>query len=154
MGNIIIDAMNGRVRALLVKPQKGSKPVLKDSVRATPSGFDGDHHTGVSKRRQILLLSGAVVDEFNLNPGDIYENVIVDGFDVMQLREGQQVRLGDALVTVTVPCEPCSRMDRVRPGLQDALADRRGIFVKVLEPGMVRIGDPVCEESVVENSRR
>ncbi len=146
--------MNGRVRALLVKPQKGSKPVLKDSVQATSSGFDGDHHTGVSKRRQILLLSGAVVDEFNLNPGDIYENVIVDGFDVMLLREGQQLRLGDALVAVTVPCEPCTRMERVRPGLQTALTDRRGMFVKVLEPGMVRTGDPVCEESVAENSRR
>ena len=137
-----------------MKPQKGAKSVLKDSVQATLAGLDGDYHAGVSKRRQIMLLSGAVVDEFNLNPGDIYENVIVDGFDVMQLREGQQVRLGDALVAVTVPCEPCSRMDRVRPGLQDALASRRGMFVKVLEPGMVRVGDPVCEESVVENSPR
>ncbi len=146
--------MNGRVRALLVKPEKGAKSVLKTSVQATIAGFHGDHHTGVSKQRQIMLLSGAVVDEFNLNPGDIHENVIVDGFDVMQLREGQRIRLGYALVVVTVPCEPCSRMDRVRPGLQDALAYRRGMFVKVLEPGMVRIGDPVCEESVVENSRR
>jgi MOSC domain-containing protein YiiM len=146
--------MNGTVRALLIKPQKGAKSVLKDSVQATLAGFDGDYHAGVSKRRQIMLLSGAVVDEFNLNPGDIYENVIVDGFDVMQLREGQQVRLGDALVAVTVPCEPCHRMNRVRPGLQDALADRRGMFVKVLEAGTVRVGDPVCEESVVENSRR
>jgi MOSC domain-containing protein YiiM len=146
--------MNGRVRALVIKPQKGGKCVLQDSVQVTPGGLQGDHHMGVSKRRQILLLSGAIADEFNLNPGDVYENVIVDGFDVMQLREGQQLRLGEALVAVTVPCEPCSRMNRVRPGLQDALADRRGMFVKVLEPGMVRIGDPVCQESVVENSHR
>jgi MOSC domain-containing protein YiiM len=32
-------------------------------------------------------------------------------------------------------------MDRVRYGLQESLENRRGMFVKVLVPGMVRVGD-------------
>ena len=154
MAIIIIEAMQGTVRALLVKPGKGVKSATRDFVEVTADGFDGDHHTGVSRRRQILLMSGSVLDELDLEPGDIYENVVIDGFDVMSLHEGQQLRLGNALVTVTIPCEPCTQMDRVRGGLQGDLKDRRGMFVKVVEPGIVRIGDPVCEESAVESSRK
>jgi len=135
--------MNGVVRALLIKAEKGAKSAPKESVQITPYGFEGDRHTGASRRRQILLVSGSVLDEFNLDPGEIYENVVVDGLDIMSLQEGQQLRLGDAVVAVTVPCEPCVLMERVRPGLQEALKDRRGMFVKVLEPGIVRIGDSV-----------
>jgi MOSC domain-containing protein YiiM len=143
--------MQGRIRALLVKPGKGVRSTLRESVQVTAHGFDGDHHTGVSKRRQILLISGSMLDEFELQPGDVHENVVVDGLDVMSLQEGQRLRLGGALVEITVPCEPCVQMDRVRQGLQDALKDRRGIFVRVLEPGMVRVGDSLCQESAVEN---
>jgi molybdopterin adenylyltransferase len=135
--------MQGTVRALFVKPHRGATPLSVDSVQAIIGGFDGDYHTGSSKRRQILLMSGRVLDDLSLEPGSIYENVVVDGFDVMTLREGQQLRLGDALVAVTVPCEPCRQMDRVRAGLQESLQNRRGVFVEVLEPGTVRIGDDV-----------
>ena len=90
-----------------------------------------------------MLMSGDVLNELKVEPGSIYENVVVDGIDVMALQEGQQLRLGEALVDVTIPCEPCIRMDRVRPGLQDALEARRGMFVKVVLPGVVRVGDLV-----------
>jgi MOSC domain-containing protein YiiM len=139
--------MLGRVRSLSVKLEKGAKLEFRDFVQVSPSGFEGDHHTGDSRRRrQILLLSGSLLDELNLKPGDLSENAVIDGLDVMSLREGQSLRLGSAIVAVTVPCEPCSHMERVRPGLQEQLKDRRGMFVKVLEPGIIRRGDILCEE--------
>ena len=146
--------MRGTIRALFVKRQKGGKSLSLDSAHVTASGLDGDHHAGSSKRRHILLMSGDVLDQLELQPGEIYENAVVDGFDVMSLREGQRLRFGDALVEVTIPCEPCIQMERIRAGLQEELKDRRGMFVRVVEPGTVRVGDLVCEESVVENSRK
>jgi MOSC domain-containing protein YiiM len=131
------------VRAIFIKPSKGQRAVSTAFVKAGPRGFDGDHHTGSSTRRQILLVSGSVLDELNVEPGAISENVVVDGLDVMSLMEGQQLRLGDAVVTVTIPCEPCIQMDRVRYGLRKALEDRRGMFVTVVTPGVVRVGDDV-----------
>ena len=113
------------------------------SVEAVEGGLAGDHHTGVSKRRQILLMSGSILDGLNIEPGAIYENVVVDGLDVMALQEGQQLRLGGALVAVTVPCDPCTQVDRVRRGLQNELQNRRGMFVKVISPGFVRVSDSV-----------
>jgi MOSC domain-containing protein YiiM len=135
--------MQGTVRALFIRREKGRKSVPLQSANAIDGGFEGDHHTGSSRRRQILLMCGDVLNELHVEPGAIYENVVVDGIEVMSLVEGQQLRLGEALVDVTIPCDPCIQMDRVRPGLQQALENRRGMFVKVVSPGIVRIGDRV-----------
>jgi MOSC domain-containing protein YiiM len=135
--------VEAKVRAICIKPQKGGRTLRLPSARAVAGGLDGDHHTGSSKRRQILLISGSVLDEFRIEAGAISENIVVDGVDVMAFTEGQQLRLGDALVEVTIPCEPCVQMDRVRLGLREALQNRRGMFVKVLAPGAVRVGDAV-----------
>ena len=140
--------MEATVRAILIKAKKGERPVSLNAVQAVVGGFDGDHHTGSSKRRQILLVSGSVLDELKLEPGAIYENVVVDGMDVMALQEGQELRLGEVLVAVTIPCEPCVQMERVRYGLQKELEDRRGMFVRVLVPGTVRVGDRVELQTV------
>jgi MOSC domain-containing protein YiiM len=135
--------MDGRVRALFVNKEKGERSVALDAVDVVAGGFTGDHHASPRKRRQILLMSGAVIDELALTPGAIHENVVVDGIDVMTLRQGQQLRLGQAVVAVTRPCEPCIQMERLRSGLQNALQNRRGMFVQVISPGLVRISDPV-----------
>jgi MOSC domain-containing protein YiiM len=132
------------VRALFIKREKGGGSVQLQAAHAVEGGLDGDHHTGSTRRRQILLMSGNVLDELRIEPGAISENVVVDGLDVMTLKPGQQLQLGEALVAVTVPCEPCVQMDRVRYGLQDELQYRRGMFVKVIVPGIVRVGDSVA----------
>jgi MOSC domain-containing protein YiiM len=128
---------------LFIKREKGGRPVSVQSVQVIAGGFDGDHHTGLSKRRQVLLMSGSVLDELHIEPGAISENVVIDGMDVMSLDQGQRLQIGDAVVAVTVPCDPCIQMDRIRYGLQDDLQYRRGMFVKVVAPGTVRVGDPV-----------
>jgi len=147
--------MTGTVRGLFVKPTKGAKPVSLESVVTGERGLEGDYHTRFASKRQILLMSSNILEELDLEPGKIFENVIVDGLDVMTLSSGQRLRMGESLVEVTVPCEPCDQMDRIRYGLKEALTDKRGMFVKVVTGGAIRIGDPVevlCRESVAENS--
>jgi MOSC domain-containing protein YiiM len=135
--------MQGTVRALLVKREKGGDSIPLPEVHAVIGGFAGDYHTKSPKQRQILMVSGSVMDELKLPPGAIYENVVVDGIDVIALAEGQQLRMGEALLSVTIPCEPCIQMERVRLGLQDTLQNRRGIFAKVVTPGLIRVSDSV-----------
>ena len=140
--------MQPTVRALFIKREKGGRSIRLQAAHAVEGGLDGDHHAGSARRRQILLMSGNVLDELRIEPGAISENVVVDGLDVMTLQPGQQLQLGEALVSVTVPCEPCIQMDRVRYGLQDELQSRRGMFVRVIAPGIVRVGDSVEIRSV------
>jgi MOSC domain-containing protein YiiM len=110
------------------------------------TGFEGDYHSRFSKpasRRQILLISSKVLNELSLEPGAVNENAVIEGLDVMSLPEGQRLKVGNAILEVTIPCEPCVQMERVRPGLKAALQDRRGMFVRVIAPGEIRIGDLV-----------
>jgi MOSC domain-containing protein YiiM len=131
------------VRALFVTPEKKGKPLEIETVQAGRGGFDGDFHARVANRRQILMLSNDVLAEFRLQPGALRENMVVDGIDVMQLAADQKLRVGDAVLEVTGPCEPCTQMDRLRNGLRSALEGKRGMFVRVLTPGMIRVGDAV-----------
>ena len=62
----------------------------------------------------------------------------------MALTTGQRLRLGEAVLEVTVPCDPCERMDELRPGLRTEIDGRRGMLARVVGSGVVRTGDAVA----------
>ena len=135
--------MNATVRALFVCPEKKARPVAVTEVRVGLAGFEGDFHGRTANRRQILMLSNDVVCEFGLSPGMLHENMVIDGVDIMSLAPGQTLYIGDAVLEVTAPCEPCVQMERIRQGLRQALEGKRGMFARVSSPGTIRIGDAV-----------
>jgi MOSC domain-containing protein YiiM len=135
--------MDATVHALFVKPQKHSKPVAVGTVEVLASGLAGDFHAQAARRRQVLLISRSLLSEFDLRPGTLHENIVIEGLNVMNLSSGQALKIGTATFQVTVPCEPCVQVDRIRPGLKAALKDRRGMFAQVASPGCIRIGDSV-----------
>jgi MOSC domain-containing protein YiiM len=135
--------MRGVVTGLFIAPEKKAKLVSVEAVRTNERGFAGDYHSAFTNNRQILIISQSILNQFDLQPGAISENVVVDGIDVMTLSEGQHLRMGTAVLEVTFPCEPCVHMERIRPGLKSALRDHRGMFAQVVTPGAIRIGDPV-----------
>ena len=64
------------------------------------------------------------------------------GLDVNQLPAQTRLQLGaEVVLEITMPCEPCHQMEAIRPGLQAALADRRGVLCKVIAPGEIHCGD-------------
>ena len=141
--------MDGTVHALFVVPEKKVPAIGVREVQVGPKGFEGDFHAGISGRRQILMLSRGVLEEFGLIPGMLSENLVIEGLDVMKLASGQQLRVGDALLEVTVECEPCVQMDRIRPGLRSALQGKRGMFATVIVPGTIHVGDQVRADGFI-----
>ena len=138
--------MPGVVRGLFITPEKKTRPVAVDAVITSGCGLQGDYHGKFTNGRQILMISQQTLNQFGLEPGSTSENIVVDGIDVMSLRRGQQLRMGEAVLEVTVPCEPCTQMDRIRPGLRSALSNHRGMFATVVSKGMIRVGDVVDVE--------
>jgi len=71
-------------------------------------------------------------------------NLLVEG---VELREtsGARLRIGDALLEICCETDPCALMDKFRSGLREALEPewRGGVSCRVLEGGLVRMGDPV-----------
>ena len=117
-------------------------------VALTGTGLEGDRHAAPDNDRQILVMDKEVLDAFDLKPGNVRENVTVSGVSIHKLSPGQRLRLGsDVVLEVTGHCEPCARMDEIRLGLRESLDMQRGMLTRVLQGGVLIIGDQVKVEN-------
>ena len=112
-------------------------------------GLKGCIHGRPDSDRQILLMDRETLDRFELLPGAIKENVTVTGMDFQTLGIGQRLRIGESLLEITGPCNPCPRMDEIRMGLQEELRGQRGWLCRVVASGTIRKGDAVVVVSEV-----
>jgi MOSC domain-containing protein YiiM len=83
------------------------------------------------------------LEAMQLSPGILRENITTDGFDVNGLAIGQQLRIGEALLEVSMVCMPCYLMERIRRGLRKELWGRRGMLCRILQGGVIRPGDSI-----------
>ena len=139
--------MTPTVVALFLSKASRAPLAAVDRVEAVAeTGLEGDRHAKRASRRQVLLMEEETLEALGLAPGEVREQVTVRDLDLDTLASGARIRIGGALLEVGGPCQPCERMDEIRPGLQGALAGRRGIFVSVLRSGSFSIGDPIVVE--------
>ena len=134
----------GRVIALFLSRIGETGHERVERVQVIEAGLEGDRHARADSPRQILLQSQEILHGFKLQPGDVFENVLIEGLEVNALAAGLQFRLGTATVEITIPCEPCSQLDRIREGLRSAIDGKRGRFARVVSPGEIRVGDSMA----------
>jgi MOSC domain-containing protein YiiM len=135
-------------------------------------GVDGDAHAGTTVQhrsrvavdpsrpnlRQVHLLPVEFHDEarehgYVLGPGDLGENVLTSGLDLLELPRGTLLRLGtEAVVRVTGLRNPCRQIDAFRPGLlrlavrrddNGQVLRRAGVMSVVVAGGTVAPGAPI-----------
>lgn len=111
-------------------------------------GIEGDRYAikrGYNRaKRQVLMMDKETIDLLGLNPGTVRENITTEGFDIYSLEPGQKVRIGaEVELEITELCNPCERMDAVRPGLKDELEGRRGMLTRVAKGGDIAVGDGI-----------
>jgi MOSC domain-containing protein YiiM len=115
-----------------------------ERVRALADhGLEGCTHARPGGKRQVLFASSEHIEAVGVEPGRIRENFTVSGADVQAWPIGQRVRAGTAVFEITMVCDPCERMDAIRPGLRRELEGRRGMLARVVEQGEVALGDSV-----------
>jgi MOSC domain-containing protein YiiM len=73
----------------------------------------------------------------------VKENITTRGVRLNELAQGQRLDIGESVLEVTGPCQPCSRMDEIRMGLQQELHGQRWILCRVAEGGRIRRGDAI-----------
>jgi MOSC domain-containing protein YiiM len=135
-------------------------------------GVEGDAHLGTTVKhrsrvardptqpnlRQVHLLHRELLEAlepqgFAIGPGDIGENILTRGLDLLGLPTDTVLRIGvTAEIRVTGLRNPCIQLNRFRSGLMAATLDRdqagnlirkAGIMAVVLTSGEVRPGDPI-----------
>jgi MOSC domain-containing protein YiiM len=132
------------VAGLFISPERGSgRSEARERVRALEDqGLEGCAH-GNPPRREVLFASEEHLDAVGVEPGAIRENITVAGADVQTWPIGQRVQVGDALLEITMVCDPCERMDQLRQGLRAEIDGKRGMLAHVVEGGEIALGDPV-----------
>jgi MOSC domain-containing protein YiiM len=133
-----------RIAAIWRSPAK--RATMEPSERATAvegHGLDGCAHARAGTKRQVLFASAQHLDALGVPHGAIKENFTVEGVDVQSWPVGQRIEVGDAEFEITMVCDPCERMEEIRPGLQRELEGRRGMLARVVRTGEVAVGDQV-----------
>jgi MOSC domain-containing protein YiiM len=171
-----VTAVSRSATHTMSKPNEGSLRLLAGL------GVEGDAHLGETVKhrsrvrrdptqpnlRQVHLIHAELHDElraagFEIEPGQMGENVTTRGLGVLALPAGTQLHLGDsAVVEITGLRNPCAQLDGIAEGLMAATLDRdeqgnlvrkAGVMSVVLAAGEVRLGDPIRIELPAEPHR-
>lgn len=120
--------------------------------------IDRRYHGGVDKACYLYSLDyydhwKKQYPELNWEYGMFGENVTVSGLDEANIHVGSKYQLGEALVQITQPRQPCYKLG-VKFGTQKVLKDfisfgHPGTYVRILQPGKVSKQDTftLVEES-------
>ena len=128
----------------LARVEEPSPDPVPEVTAISGKGLEGDRSCSEDNVRQVLLIDKETLDELELKPGQIKENITTTGLDLSQVRAGRVLFIGGRVTMEIVgPCEPCAKMDAIRPGLRQRLDGRRGMLATVINGGPIKVGDPI-----------
>lgn len=129
-----------KIHALFVKSAPGAPMHELRTVEAVAAyGLAGDCNANAASPRQVLLVDRRTIDEMALTCEDLRANLVVEG-DLSRLESGMSISFAEVRLRVTIPCEPCGKLNTVRPNLSREIGSRRGLLARVLTGGSLRIG--------------
>ncbi len=158
--------MEGTIVQLSISPGALPKRPIREGY-ITPLGLEGDAHAHPQIHggplQAILIIASEVVDElaargYPVFYGALGENLTTRGIEIRDIRLGDQIRAGGALLEVTRPRGPCSQLeiygatlprDIYDEGVQQRDPTSRywgmsGFYAQVLSPGPVATGDIIA----------
>ncbi|MTI81271.1 MAG: MOSC domain-containing protein [Firmicutes bacterium] len=137
----------GVITAVCTSPEKGMrKKNIGRGNLVVDFGVEGDAHGG-PWHRQVSLLAMESIEKMrkqglDVGPGDFAENITTEGIELFTLPVGTKLKLGQVAVgEVTQIGKECHHGCAIRQQAGDCVMPREGIFVKVLVPGEVAVGD-------------
>ena len=132
----------------------------------SPLGIDGDLHDHPQfhggPNKAILMISSEVIEGLQAKGFPVYygalgENLTTRGLPIGDLRMGDRIRAGGAVLEITTPRIPCRQLDVYGPAIKNEIFDARvkaldpssprwgmsGLYASVVQAGPVGPGDPI-----------
>jgi len=134
----------GRVDWIGLRPERLAPLCPVERAQLTFSGLAGDHAR--AGKRALTLIQGehlgviaALAGVGPIAPERLRRNLVVTGINLTALRHAT-LRIGAALVAITAPCTPCSRMEtEIGTGGYNAMRGHGGWGAEVLEEGEIAL---------------
>jgi len=162
---------DGFVLAVCKNANPGVPKVQVDSIQLLEEfGVEGDYHAGkkirhryLAKRdpeqpnhRQVLLIDAQILGDLQkvgirIVPGQMAENIVCYGINVMALEIGTRLTAGEALLEITEVRNPCRQLNDSHPDLYQAVIQENngeerytaGVFARVIRGGKVDTGNSI-----------
>jgi MOSC domain-containing protein YiiM len=168
----IVDG-HGTIVGLFRSEKHSMKKINESQVRLIEGfGVEGDVHGGefvqhifakkkdptAKNLRQVHLLSVELFEEykakgFQVQGGEMGENILTKGIDLLSLPQQTELHIGeDAVIVITGLRNPCGKLNLVHKGLKDACLEsdsngqiirKGGIMAIVLRSGTIQPCDPI-----------
>ena len=141
----------GRVEWIGLRPGRSQAMHEVGEVSAvTGVGLVGDRYAGSSGERGVTLIQAehlpaiaALSGHERVTAALLRRNLVVSGLPLVALK-GRRFRIGGVLLEGVADCDPCSRMeDALGPGGYNAMRGHGGLCARILEGGVLRVGDSV-----------
>ena len=142
--------MTGKLISIVYSPVAGSfnRKALAQAVLVADYGIERDRKGGHPRRNLNVMdqeVLGRLAGEgYPADPGVLGENLIVHGVQLTEQPSGTLVRIGlDAVIELVALREPCYKLTPLDPRMPVSVIGRVGMMVRVVEGGVVRVGDSV-----------
>jgi len=142
-----------KVEAVCISDTKGVIKTPVDEIYVKVNhGIVGDAHAG-DWHRQVSLLASESVDKLrekmpDIEAGVFAENILTSGICLYELPVGTKLRIGTVLLEVTQIGKECHNDGcAIKRQTGDCVMPREGIFVSVLQEGIIKPGDEIILES-------
>ena len=148
----------GHVEAIVVRSSSRAPARCIEATRALAGIGLADDRLGQRgeaelSTRQVTLIQqehlpviAALAGVAAVDVAALRRNLVVSGINLVALKNAR-VRVGGALLEIVGPCQPCSRMEEaVGPGGYAAMRGHGGMTARILEEGVIRVGDEVRAE--------
>src|SRR5664280_2011505 len=150
----------GHVASLHLHPVVSGAPLQAvESIEVVEGkGIAGDaryfgklsRDTGQPTRRQVTLIEREQIAEHAtalglpvIAPGVVRSNIETSGTNLIALL-GKEIEIGEAVLRLYAPRDPCAKMDAICQGLRARMMDQRqGVLAEVVRSGAVRVGDTI-----------
>jgi MOSC domain-containing protein YiiM len=147
--------VTGRIEAVIVRGAS-REPARRVPATMALAGIGladdrlGQRGEAELSTRQVTLIQAehlgviaqlARVDQ--ADPLELRRNLVVSGINLLALKNAR-LRVGEALLEIVGPCQPCSRMEEaIGPGGYAAMRGHGGMTARVIEGGRIAEGDRV-----------
>ena len=142
----------GKIFAISISEERGTLKNEVEECMITSQGLEGDGHAGDWSRQITCLRYESLVASnekhgLNMGPGDMAENILIEGLDFTPIKAGTKISLGEEAVIEVSQIGKPDHPSIVTKTFGTSLLPHEGLFCRVITPGKIVKGDAV---SIIE----
>ncbi len=131
--------------------ERYARVAVERIVLVAGRGIEGDTKSRGGRRQLNVMLAETIEqlrsEGYHTEPGELGEQLVIEGLDAELLVAGVRLRLGEsAVIQLTYPRTPCDRFAHIQGHPKEEARGRIGFMARVVAGGAIAVGAAVSVE--------